>query len=166
MLCITLFDKLRQDPFVMQKATPYILLADDDPDDQDMFIEAFTRRYSSVPISSVNDGQELVSFLDASSTLPILMLIDYKMPVMGGPEVLAYLAQNKAYYSPALKLVWSTSDRPNEKEICLQLGAANYFEKPATSRDVDNLVEQIYQIFITQLTNLGAQQTLATRHQC
>lgn len=42
-----------------------MLLADDDPDDWEIFLEAFARHKDSVVVKTVNSGKELFDFLGA-----------------------------------------------------------------------------------------------------
>jgi len=135
----------------MSKQLPYILLADDDPDDLETFTNAYTRLNPSVFVETVNDGKELFDVLDGCDPdeLPTLILLDFKMPLISGPEVLQRLASSMEYASIP-KLVWSTSERPKDIEQCQKFGADHYFRKPATSREADELVRQIDKIFIAR----------------
>ena len=145
----------------MQKERQYILLADDDPEDQDAFIEAFARLHPNVSVITMNDGQRLLEFLDTCdrNTLPVLFLIDFKMQVVHAPEVLQRLAGNNTY-SAIPKLVWSTSIRTKDMEECKRFGASGYFKKPASYKEVDDLVQQISEIFTGRLTHLKTLQVL------
>ena len=136
---------------------PYILLADDDPDDLDTFTCAFTRLNPNAFVETVNDGKELFELLGACNPqeLPILILMDYKMPLITGPEILQKLASSTTY-SHIPKLIWSTSERYKDIELCRRLGADNYFKKPATSSEIDDLVRQVDMIFTIQLKNLNS----------
>jgi CheY-like chemotaxis protein len=120
---------------------PYILLAEDDPDDQFAFLEAFTRLNPHVSLRIVQDGQELLDFLDTSpdTRLPVIIVLDYKMPRLTGPDVLKYLAVCQRFIHIP-KIVWSTSTREKDIAECLQLGAANYFTKPATNQELEDFI--------------------------
>jgi CheY-like chemotaxis protein len=136
----------------MNKELPYILLADDDPDDLVIFSEAIGELNPDVAIQTVIDGKELIEFLDACDRdeLPTLIVLDYKMPVISGPEVLQRLAANPAYVHIP-RIVWSTSERLKDIETCLQLGATAYFKKPASSIEIAHFRQQINDIFLSQI---------------
>jgi CheY-like chemotaxis protein len=138
----------------MQKETPYILLAEDDPDDQDAFCEAWAQLNPHVFVKTVSDGIELFGYLDICPdyALPALILIDFKMPLVSGPEALQKLAFHPSH-SRIPKLVWSSSDRSKDIEVCKKLGALNYFKKPATLDEMDELIGRINQIFIAQFNH-------------
>ena len=136
----------------MNKGLPYILLADDDPDDLNTFLQAFIELNPHTAVQTVTDGLELIEFLDnrEQDDLPALIVLDYKMPVVSGPEVLRRLAL-RSEYSHIPKVVWSTSERSKDIENCIQLGAAGYFLKPASSSELDDLIQKIELIYSAQL---------------
>ena len=140
----------------MQKGKPYILFAEDDPDDQLIFCEAFARLDPGSSIIVVNDGKNLFEFLDTCQydELPALILVDYKMPVVSGPEVLRRLA-SRPVWRAIPTLVWSTSERAKEKDECIGLGAVGYFQKPSTAEETDDLVRRINQIFEDKGANIS-----------
>lgn len=139
----------------MQKETSYILLAEDDPDDRDAFCEAWGKLNPNVFVKTVCDGKELFDYLDGcpDHAFPACILIDFKMPLVSGPEVLQKMAFHP-YYSRIPKLVWSTSDRSRDVEECKKLGALKYFRKPAALSELDELIYQITLIFIAQFGRL------------
>jgi CheY-like chemotaxis protein len=122
----------------------YILLAEDDPDDQYAFSEAFIRLNPNVSVKIVQDGRDLMDFLDSCSNarLPVVIVLDYKMPKLTGPDVLRYLAVCRRF-NHIPKIVWSTSTRERDIAECLQLGAARYFSKPATNQELEDFIEGI-----------------------
>ena len=136
----------------MNRELPYILLADDDPDDLSVFSQAFSELNPDISIQTVADGQELIEFLGScdQDELPSLILVDYKMPIVSGPEVLQRLASYPAY-SHIPKVVWSTSHRSQDIEKCVRLGAAGYFLKPASSGELNELIQKIELIYSAQL---------------
>lgn len=139
----------------MKAGIRYILLADDDPDDQDAFSEAFIRHNPNAFVKTVNDGKELLEWLDGcpADGLPTLIMLDYKMPVLSGPEALQVLASNAAY-AHIPKLVWSSSVRTKDIDECMRLGAARYFKKPSSFQELAESIRQINEIFAAQLQNL------------
>lgn len=108
-----------------------ILLADDDPDDQELIINAFSKVSPAFNLHIVNDGKEALEFLSSSSDskLPCLIVLDYNMPELNGAEVLQKLRNNKRYENIP-KVVLSTSNNPVYIEDCLVKGANAYRVKP------------------------------------
>ena len=111
--------------------TPYILIADDDPEDQEMIIDLLQERLPDADIKTIPNGREVMEWLAdcAGNELPSLMLLDYKMPGMTGAEVLR-ATERDPNYRPIPKVIWSTSSNPEYIGICMRLGAIQYFVKP------------------------------------
>jgi CheY-like chemotaxis protein len=141
----------------MKKAPPYILLAEDDHDDRDTFIEAFMALHPSIPVKHVKDGKDLFGFLDSCppDDLPGLILLDYNMPLLTAPQALQQLAASREYaHIPTI--VWSSSRRSKDINECLQLGASLYLHKPADTKELNDLVGRISQLFFTYVNNAHA----------
>ncbi len=136
----------------MNKDLPYILIADDDPDDLNIFLQALSKRDPHVSVHFVTDGQKVIEFLECClpDELPSLILLDYKMPILSGPEVLQKLSTHPDY-AHLPKVIWSTSERSQDIENCVRLGAAGYFVKPASSNELDELIQKIELIYSAQL---------------
>ncbi|HXB91854.1 MAG TPA: response regulator [Puia sp.] len=136
----------------MKEQIPYILLADDDPDDRDALIQPFKRLNPDVPVQCAGDGRELLDFLEScpSAGLPVLILMDYKMPFLTAAEILEKLAGNSRY-AGVLKLVWSTSSRSEYVDRCVGHGASHYFTKPNSIHELDNIVNRITRAYRTRL---------------
>lgn len=128
----------------MTNGFPFILLADDDPDDRDFFCSAMQKRYPQVGVYTFQDGDELLSFLDTFtwSVLPACILMDYKMPRLCAPQVLRATGAGTRY-ARIPKVVWSTSERKKDCDECLGLGAAQFVVKPETGSELDRLIDSI-----------------------
>lgn len=137
----------------MKMYTPYILLADDDPDDRDSLIHPFVQQNPGVRVVSCGDGQELLIFLQdcPNDELPVLILMDYKMPFWTAADILEKLAADPRYANIP-KIVWSTSGRPEYVDRCVQRGASQYFTKPNSLPELANIVERLTRVFRTSQT--------------
>ncbi|MCP3136715.1 response regulator [Pyxidicoccus xibeiensis] len=73
-----------------------ILLVEDNPDDVDLTLRAFKRAGITRPVEVARDGVEALDYLFAQGTfagraghqLPVVVLLDLKLPRMDGHEVL------------------------------------------------------------------------------
>ncbi|HLZ85975.1 MAG TPA: response regulator [Puia sp.] len=130
------------------KITPYLLLADDDPDDQELLAHSFLERNPTAEIRYFSDGRDVLTFLNHCPTneLPVVMLLDYKMPIVTGGEVLAAIKDNPRL-KEIPKFVWSTSNNTQYSEECLKRGALEYFVKPSDVAHMEEIVACLTRIF-------------------
>lgn len=117
----------------------FILLGEDDADDQEMLKEVFTSIDAAFVLFFVNNGKEILSALEKlkDEQLPCLIVLDYNMPGLNGADILRELGTNERY-KKIPKVVWSTAVSEKFKKICLELGAVDYVIKP---NNVDGLQE-------------------------
>ena len=116
----------------------FILLGEDDSDDQDLLKEVFASIDESFILFFVNSGKELFSALDKlkDDQMPCLIVLDYNMPGSNGAEILRELNSSNGYQHIP-KIVWSTSGSDKYKNICLELGAVDYIIKPNSVKDLE-----------------------------
>jgi len=110
----------------------YILLGEDDIDDEELLREVFTRIDPSFSLEFVNNGRDVITRLKEleKSGMPCLIVLDYNMPTLNGAEILQELKQMPRF-DHVPKIIWSTSNSETYKTICLQLGACDYVLKPS-----------------------------------
>lgn len=68
-----------------------LLLVEDNPVDVDLTRRAFARRKLANPIEVARDGEEAVNWIprwEAGEALPLVVLLDLKLPKINGLEVL------------------------------------------------------------------------------
>jgi CheY-like chemotaxis protein len=135
----------------MSNPSPYLLLADDDIDDQELLAERFLQRNPETRIEFCNNGEEVLHFLQrcSSNDLPAVILLDYKMPVVTGVEVLKIIGADDRY-KDVRKLVWSTSGNPEYVGECARFGAERYFTKPGDMHELDEIVSYLTNLFAFQ----------------
>ena len=109
----------------------FILLGEDDADDQEMLKEVFASIDISFVLFFVNNGKEIISALEKlkDDQLPCLIVLDYNMPGLSGADILRELGTNERYKNIP-KVVWSTAGSQKFRNICLELGAVDYVIKP------------------------------------
>ena len=114
-----------------------ILLAEDIPDDVLLIKRAFARGGVRNPIYAVADGEQAIWYLKgegkfsnrAEYPLPSLMLLDLKMPIMDGFEVLRWV-RNHPNLAGLPILVLTSSDSLNNVNLAYKLGANSFLVKP------------------------------------
>jgi len=109
----------------------FILLGEDDADDQEMLKEVFRSIDTAFVLFFVNNGKEIISALEKlkDDQMPCLIVLDYNMPGLNGADILRELSTNERYKNIP-KVVWSTSGSEKFRNICLELGAVDYVIKP------------------------------------
>ncbi|RUT67841.1 response regulator [Flavobacterium cupreum] len=109
-----------------------IILAEDDKDDQELFMEALNATKVPSEVITVENGEELVNTLkDPAESKPDIVFIDINMPVKGGKEALAEIkSDHELKEIPAVML--STSNHPNDIEETFKKGASLYIQKPSS----------------------------------
>jgi CheY-like chemotaxis protein len=114
-----------------------ILLADDDKDDRFFFEAALQGISISTVINTVNDGEQLMDYLNKNSeNIPDILFLDLSMPRMNGFECLSEIKECiklKVIYV----IMFSTAfprDLVYEKNIInklLNMGAQDFIRKPS-----------------------------------
>jgi two-component system response regulator len=114
-----------------------ILLVEDNPSDAEMTIRALRKNDIIHNILHLKDGLDALNFLfgrgnyagrDISIT-PKVILLDLKMPKVGGIEVLTKIKETRALKHIPVFVLTSSKQDPAMR-ICLKLGAANFILKP------------------------------------
>ena len=124
-----------------------ILMADDDPDDRLLTLEAFKETKIPHDLRFVKDGEELMDYLNQHgeyedpvlSPHPGLILLDLNMPRKDGREALKDIkSDNKLRPIPIIIL--TTSKAEEDILYTYDLGASSFITKPAT---FDELIDTV-----------------------
>jgi CheY-like chemotaxis protein len=111
-----------------------ILLVEDNPMDVDLTIQAFEEHSVANPIHVCRDGEEALQYikehgLETDSQLPILVLLDLRLPKVDGIEVLRQ-ARNHSVWQQIPTVVLTTSRENGDIEAAYKLGVNSYVVKP------------------------------------
>jgi CheY-like chemotaxis protein len=128
---------------LLMNSRPVILLADDDDNDVLLLQRAFQRAKIAVRFVVVRDGQEAIDYLSgtgkfgdrASYPWPALMLLDLKMPLLDGFDVLTWWHDRMDEQRLPI-VVMSSSNQESDVQRAMRLGAAAYQVK---SGELENL---------------------------
>lgn len=123
----------------------FILLVEDNPVDVDLTLRAFTRRKLANPIEVARDGEEALAWIprwEVGEALPVVILLDLKLPRVDGLEVLRQLKTHAVCRTiPVVMLTTSSEDR--DVQAAYQLGANSYIVKPVDFNQFMDVVTQI-----------------------
>jgi len=124
-----------------------ILMVEDNPDDVELTLRAFKQNNISNTVVIVRDGVEALDYLFGRGIyagrdvkdMPVLTMLDLKLPKIGGLEVLKTIRQNES--TKLLPVVILTSSTQEEDLLNgYKLGANSYIRKPV---DFNKFVEII-----------------------
>lgn len=122
-----------------------ILLVEDNPVDIDLTIRAFKHRKLTNPIEIARDGEEALEWINkwkSGDSLPVVILLDLKLPKVHGLEVLKVLKSHESLKTIPVVVLTTSSDDTDVK-TAYDLGANSYIVKPV---DFDKFIEVAGQI--------------------
>jgi CheY-like chemotaxis protein len=136
-----------------------ILLVEDNPDDVELTVRALRKSNFTNPIRVLRDGAEALDYLFGNAadgrpnmaTVPVVMLLDLKMPKVNGVEVLQKVKSDPSTKTiPVVVLTSSREDRDLHETY--KLGANSYIVKPVDFEQFNRAVNQIgmYWLLINQ----------------
>ncbi|CAN5529397.1 N/A [soil metagenome] len=108
----------------------YIVFADDDDDDVDLFKSALNETCPRNELAVVDDGDKLLALLDRVP-IPDAIVIDLNMPCKSGKQCLVAIRAKKQFDKTPV-IILSTSNSQSDMQYCLSKGATQYFVKPNT----------------------------------
>jgi two-component system, response regulator len=115
---------------------PVILLVEDSDDDADLTARAFKEAKIGNPLVRAHDGVEALTYLRTAPTLPAVVLMDLKLPRLGGLETLARIrAEERTRFLPVVVL--TSSDEDKDRLTAYAHHANSYVRKPV---DYDQFV--------------------------
>jgi two-component system response regulator len=136
-----------------------ILLVEDDDDDADLMRRAFGAARIANPIVRARDGVEALDYLLGRGAhagrpvdeLPVVVLLDLKLPRVGGLEVLKHIRETE--HTKLLPVVILTSSDEDRDRLAAYTHHANsYVRKPVN-----------YEEFLTASRQLGLYWTVTNR---
>jgi two-component system response regulator len=115
----------------------YILLVEDNPDDEELALLSLRRNNFPHAVTVLRDGVEAVEFLHCvgryagrdPTLMPVVVLLDLKLPKLDGLGVLKKLrADDRTRHLPVVVLTSSSQDADIAESY--RLGANSYVRKP------------------------------------
>ncbi len=126
-----------------------ILLAEDNPQDVELTIEALTEHKIANNVVAVRDGVEAMEYLNYEGQFknrkkgnPAVLLLDIKMPRMDGIEVLQEIRTDEKLKNLPVVMLTSSREEPDLIK-CYELGVNAYVVKPVVFKDFLEAVKHI-----------------------
>lgn len=134
----------------MLKKNKYILLVEDNQDDEDLTVRALRKGNISNEIVVVRDGAEAIDFIFAQGNFsdrdvkqkPQVVLLDLKLPKVNGIEVLKKIRESST--TKTLPVVVLTSSREERDLIdSYNYGVNSYICKPVDMNQFSTAIQQL-----------------------
>ena len=127
-----------------------ILLVEDSASDAELTIRALKRRNLANHLIQLKNGAEALDFLFARGAyserdpqlVPKVILLDLKMPKVGGLEVLGAIRDDERTKNIPVVVLTSSSEDP-DVEACYTLGVNSYIVKPV---EFDKFVKAVSEL--------------------
>jgi CheY-like chemotaxis protein len=128
-----------------------ILLAEDNEADVLLLTRAFKKAGLANPIHAVPHGEAAIAYLRGDGPfaerekypMPVLILLDIKMPRATGLEVLEWIRKNLKTNTPVLILTSSAMEE--DLKAARELGVDGYLVKPGSFDQLTELVRRLHQ---------------------
>ena len=134
----------------------YILLVEDNPDDEELTLLSLRKHELANDIVVVRDGVEALEYLFCegafagreASRMPSVVLLDLKLPRLDGLGVLKRLREDaRTRYIPVVVLTSSSQDA--DILTSYQLGANSYIRKPVEFSELIDTVSKVGHYWMT-----------------
>lgn len=127
-----------------------LLYIEDEPDDVFFLREAFRRSGLPADFRVAEDGRRAIAYFAGEAPyadrtahpLPTTVLLDLNLPQQSGFEVLAWLRRQPQFRDLPV-IIFSSSGRPEDRARAHDLGATEYYLKPASGLGFTTVVNQL-----------------------
>src|SRR5262245_54531945 len=134
----------------MSDADPWVLLVEDSPHDRELALHALRRGQFPGRVEEARDGVEALDLLLCRGRwsgrdpgdLPCAVLLDIKMPMVSGIEVLREM-RGRAGLTEVPVVMLTSSAEDGDLETCYALGANSYIVKPV---EIDSYFQTVLDI--------------------
>ncbi|NGZ03429.1 MAG: two-component system response regulator [Nitrospira sp. WS238] len=127
-----------------------ILLVEDSPADVELTLRALTKHNITNRVAVVHDGAEALEYLFATdryahlaqSNVPKVVLLDLKLPLVSGIEVLRRCKGDARTSQIPIVILTSSREEP-DIHTCYELGVNSYIVKPVDFQQFTEAVRQV-----------------------
>jgi CheY-like chemotaxis protein len=116
---------------------PFLLLVEDNPDDQFLMQRALRKSGLTLPLNVARDGREALDYLRGADRfadrqtypVPTLVFLDLKLPYIDGFEVLEWIREHPVLHDLTVVILTSSGEE-RDAQRAHQLGVSAYLVKP------------------------------------
>lgn len=132
-----------------------ILLVEDNPHDAELTVGVLRASGVEADVDVVGDGEEALDYLYRRNSFearpevsPALIILDLKMPKLGGVETLAEIKTDDRF--KCLPVVMLTSSRETQDlRMCYRLGANGYVIKPVEAKEFAKVIKTLAEFWLS-----------------
>lgn len=120
----------------------HIVLADDDSDDRELFVEAIGEIDAAAKVLTVEDGDKLMSALKGLTTIPDIIFLDVNMPRKSGKECIAEIKRDSRLTGVPI-VIYSTTLNKKDIDDAWTKGALCFMRKPDSYTKLKSILTEI-----------------------
>jgi CheY-like chemotaxis protein len=129
-----------------------VLVVEDDWDDFFLLQRAFRKAGLSAELHWGQNGEQAIAFLDAAAArgqLPLGVILDLRLPVMDGFEVLACIRAHPSLQCLPVT-VFTSSQNPQDIDRAYKLGATAFVVKPCGYESLVKVSQRLWDALLHQ----------------
>ncbi len=132
----------------MKNQSKTILLVEDNPSDVELTKRAFAKEHLNNDIVVAEDGREALDYMFGNgkytgrdvNDLPLLVLLDLKLPMIDGHEVLRQIRADERTHRQ-LVIILTSSKEDHDLAVSYDLGVNSYIRKPVDFRQFSEAIK-------------------------
>src|SRR5215208_994836 len=126
----------------------HLFTVDDKPEDVLLFQRAVERSRLPIKLFVASSGEEASRYLEFGSDSPLpkapdFIVLDVRMPGMSGLQLLETIRGHKEC-KPSSVIMWTVSDKDQDRDSARELGASGYFLKDLNYPEPTEFVKDLY----------------------
>lgn len=128
-----------------------LLLVDDDAVDRELFTDAIKLIGKTYKVTEAANGEEALKFLNETTRLPGLVILDLNMPIKDGRDTLRQIKTNPRFKSLPV-CIMSTSSSQFDIRNAYENGANMFLVKPLDFKQLIEMLTAILTLFSKYVT--------------
>lgn len=134
------------------EALKQVLLVEDNPDEERLALRALKSVGLPLDVVVLRDGHEALQHIarleaEADAQIPSLVLLDLKLPKVGGIEVLRRLREGDRFRHVPV-VVCSSSDEESDVASSMALGANEYLRKSVDYAEFSDSIRRVADVWL------------------
>jgi CheY-like chemotaxis protein len=138
-----------------------VLLIEDSDEDYNSVLEAFRKIELGSPVciyrcvneieslSFLQEQKDAIALGQNDAVLPDVILLDLNLPGGGGCELLRVLKMDELVHNTPVVVLDTSMDKRNI-DICYQIGASSYLEKPVEGESFVTPIREVYDSWLVK----------------